>query len=79
LLSRKHEYEADHYAAQTYRKEPLIAGLKKLSRTSLSNLTPHPAYVFVNYSHPSLQQRITAMQQPSNKPTSSTNHEKRAE
>jgi STE24 endopeptidase len=79
LLSRKHEYEADHYAAQTYRKEPLIAGLKKLSRTSLSNLTPHPAYVFVNYSHPSLQQRIKAMQQPSNKPTSDTNHEKRAE
>lgn len=65
-LSRKHEYEADHYASQTYRKEPLIAGLKKLSRTSLSNLTPHPAYVFVNYSHPSLQQRIAAMHHATN-------------
>lgn len=61
-LSRKHEYEADYYAAKTYRSEPLIAGLKKLSKTSLSNLTPHPAYVFFNYSHPSLQQRIAAMQ-----------------
>lgn len=60
-LSRKHEYEADHYAAQTYAKEPLISGLKTLSRESLSNLTPHPAYVFVNYSHPSLGQRVKAM------------------
>jgi STE24 endopeptidase len=61
LLSRRFEYQADYYAKETYRKEPLISGLKTLSKTSLSNLTPHPAYVWFYFSHPSLQQRITAM------------------
>ena len=60
-LSRKFEYQADHYAQDTYKAEPLINALKKLSSSSLSNLTPHPAYVFFHYSHPSLQQRIVAM------------------
>jgi len=57
LLSRKHEYEADNYAAETYAPKPLIAALKKLSKNSLSNLTPHPLYVALNYSHPTLLQR----------------------
>ncbi|MEP0264593.1 M48 family metallopeptidase [Dokdonia sp.] len=57
-LSRKHEYEADNYAAQTYASEPLITSLKKLSKNSLSNLTPHPLYVKLNYSHPTLLQRV---------------------
>ncbi|PKA83779.1 STE24 endopeptidase [Ulvibacter sp. MAR_2010_11] len=57
-LSRKFEYQADNYAKNTYRWEPLISGLKKLSKNSLSNLTPHPAYVFVHYSHPTLLQRF---------------------
>jgi STE24 endopeptidase len=61
LLSRRFEYQADYYAKDTYKKEPLISGLKTLSKTSLSNITPHPAYVWFHYSHPSLQQRITAM------------------
>lgn len=56
-LSRKFEYQADNYAKNTYSAEPLISGLKKLSRTSLSNLTPHKAYVFMHYSHPPLLQR----------------------
>lgn len=56
-LSRKFEYQADDYAKNTYGGEDLISGLKKLSRTSLSNLTPHPAYVFMHYSHPTLLQR----------------------
>jgi STE24 endopeptidase len=56
-LSRKFEYQADNYAKNTYGEEGLISGLKKLSRTSLSNLTPHPAYVFMHYSHPTLLQR----------------------
>jgi STE24 endopeptidase len=56
-LSRKFEFQADDYAKNTYNAEPLISGLKKLSRTSLSNLTPHKAYVFVHYSHPPLLQR----------------------
>jgi len=61
LLSRRFEYQADYYAKDTYKKEPLISGLKTLSKTSLSNLTPHPAYVWFYFSHPSLQQRIAAM------------------
>jgi STE24 endopeptidase len=62
LLSRKNEYEADAYASVTYNSEPLQSALKKLSVDSLSNLTPHPAYVFVNYSHPTLLQRLNAME-----------------
>lgn len=57
-LSRKFEYQADNFAKHTYRGAPLISGLKKLSRNSLSNLTPHPAYVFVHYSHPPLYKRF---------------------
>ena len=57
LLSRKFEYQADDFAKKTYKGEALISSLKKLSRNTLSNLTPHKAYVFVHYSHPSLLQR----------------------
>lgn len=56
-LSRKFEYQADDYAKNTYSGEALISSLKKLSKTSLSNLTPHRAYVFMHYSHPTLLQR----------------------
>jgi STE24 endopeptidase len=58
LFSRKFEYQADNFAKTTYKAEPLITALKKLSKNSLSNLTPHPAYVFMHYSHPTLLQRI---------------------
>ncbi|WP_372938113.1 M48 family metallopeptidase [Seonamhaeicola sp.] len=58
IFSRKFEYQADDYAKNTYKGEPLITSLKKLSKNSLSNLTPHPAYVFMHYSHPTLLQRI---------------------
>lgn len=57
-ISRKFEYQADNYAKQTYNAEFLISALKKLNKNSLSNLTPHPAYVFVHYSHPTLLQRM---------------------
>lgn len=57
-LSRKFEYEADDFAKNTFGAAPLITSLKKLSKNSLSNLTPHPAYVFMNYSHPPLIERI---------------------
>src|SRR5690606_3391183 len=53
-FSRKFEYQADDYAKNTYKAEPLVTALKKLSKNSLSNLTPHPAYVWVHYSHPTL-------------------------
>lgn len=61
VLSRKNEYEADEYAVKNYEAAPLIEGLKKMSSDHLSNLTPHPAFVFVNYSHPPLLQRVLAM------------------
>ncbi|MCK5402236.1 MAG: M48 family metallopeptidase [Flavobacteriaceae bacterium] len=58
LFSRKFEYQADNYAKQTYKAQSLITSLKKLSKNSLSNLTPHKAYVFMHYSHPTLLERI---------------------
>jgi STE24 endopeptidase len=63
MISRRHEYQADRFAAETI-KEPvnLVDALKKLSSTNLSNLTPDPFYVFLNYSHPPLMQRIQAME-----------------
>ncbi|MBT8324462.1 MAG: M48 family metallopeptidase, partial [Winogradskyella sp.] len=61
-LSRKFEYQADDYAKQTYKKEPLISSLKKLSKNNLSNLTPHPIYVTMHYSHPTLLNRIKNLQ-----------------
>ena len=57
-VSRKFEYQADDYAKNTFDGGYLVSSLKKLSKNSLSNLTPHPAYVFVHYSHPTLLQRI---------------------
>ncbi|WP_396592076.1 M48 family metallopeptidase [Allomuricauda sp. R78024] len=57
-LSRKFEFQADDYAKKTFAATPLVTSLKKLSKNNLSNLTPHPAYVFVHYSHPPLVERI---------------------
>jgi len=57
-VSRVFEYQADNYAKTTYKAEPLISSLKKLSKNSLTNLTPHKAYVFMHYSHPTLLDRI---------------------
>ena len=64
MSSRKHEYEADEYAATTKGKPgDMISTLKKLSKDNLSNLTPHPFYVFLNYSHPPVLQRIKAIKE----------------
>jgi len=57
-FSRVFEYQADNYAKNTFNAESLITSLKKLSKNSLSNLTPHHAYVFMHYSHPTLLERI---------------------
>ena len=61
LLSRKNEYEADAYAKQHYNGEDLITALKQLSVKNLSNLNPHPSYVWFHYSHPTLLQRMKAI------------------
>lgn len=58
VFSRRHEFQADAFAANYGYGAQLISSLKKLSSTSLSNLMPHPLYVFFNYSHPTLYQRI---------------------
>jgi STE24 endopeptidase len=60
-FSRKNEFEADAYARKTASGAALIGGLKRLSAESLSNLTPHPLYVKLNYSHPPLLERIAAL------------------
>ena len=61
LLSRKNEFEADAYARETFDGKALANALKKLSVDSLSNLYPHPAYVFFYYSHPPLLERLAAI------------------
>ncbi|MEK6780364.1 MAG: M48 family metallopeptidase [Bacteroidota bacterium] len=62
LLSRKNEFEADAYAKETFDGKALANALKKLSVDNLSNLYPHPTYVFFHYSHPPLLQRLKALQ-----------------
>ena len=62
VFSRKFEYQADHYAKETFNSKHLIEALKVLSKDSLSNLTPHPKYVWWHYSHPTLAQRIKHLQ-----------------
>lgn len=57
-LSRKFEYQADAFAADAGYARELADALIGLSEKNLSNLTPHPAYAFVHYSHPTLLQRI---------------------
>ena len=59
---RRAEYAADRYATAYGHGNTLISGLKKLSAHALSNLTPHPAFVWFSYSHPTLAQRIISIQ-----------------
>jgi STE24 endopeptidase len=61
LLSRKNEFEADAYAKETFNGEALAGALKKLSVDNLSDLYPHPWYVFFHYSHPPLLVRLKAI------------------
>ena len=66
LLSRKHEYEADRFAAITLRNgRPMEEALVNLTVNNLSNLTPHPWYSFYHYSHPTPVERIEALRQVS--------------
>lgn len=61
VVSRKNEYAADSYAGINFNPEALISALKKLSVNNLSNLQPHPTYVFFYYSHPPLLKRLAAL------------------
>ena len=60
-ISRKNEFEADSYAKETYNGDDLSLALKRLSVDSLSNIYPHPLYVFFHYSHPPLIKRLRAL------------------
>ena len=63
-ISRKHEYEADNWAVETTEdRNNLIEGLKKLAEKNLSNLSPHPFFVILNYSHPPLLDRINTIRE----------------
>lgn len=65
VISRKHEYEADAYAREAaIEPEVMISALKKLARDNLTNLEPHPFYVFLNYSHPPILERFKALRSP---------------
>ena len=61
IYSRKNEYEADAFAKDTFSALPLISALKKMTVNHLSNPQPHPYYIFVHYSHPTLLQRMKAL------------------
>lgn len=65
FLSRKFEKQADMFALKFVKSQDLISALKKLAQNNLSNLTPHPIYVFFFYSHPPLTKRIKYLQQNS--------------
>ena len=73
-LSRRHEYEADAFAAVEGYGEELISALKRLNKESLSDINPHPATVLLNYSHPTLSQRIEAIERAARK-TERVNHD----
>jgi STE24 endopeptidase len=67
-LSRKHEYEADRFSVETSGlAADMISALKKLSLDNLSHLTPHPFYVWLNYSHPTVLARISAIRSVSHR------------
>lgn len=61
-ISRKNEFEADLFVKENHKSEVLASGLKKLSVKNLSNMLPHPAYVFFHYSHPPLLSRLEKLE-----------------
>ncbi len=61
VLSRHHEYQADAFAAKHAKASALQSALKNISASALSNPTPHPWFVFFNYSHPPLLKRLEAL------------------
>jgi STE24 endopeptidase len=61
-ISRKNEFEADKFVRDNYEPQMLSTALKKLAVKNLSNMIPHPAYVFFHYSHPPLLARLEKLE-----------------
>jgi STE24 endopeptidase len=61
-ISRKNEFVADRFVREKFKPEKLAEALKKLSVKNLSNMMPHPAYVFFHYSHPPLLSRLEKLE-----------------
>ena len=61
-ISRKNEFAADRFVKENFKPEMLAEALKKLSVKNLSNMMPHPAYVFFHYSHPPLLSRLEKLE-----------------
>ncbi len=61
-MSRKNEFEADGFVRENFKPGPLAEALKKLSVKNLTNMMPHPAYVFFHYSHPPLLDRLAKLE-----------------
>ena len=64
-ISRKAEYAADGFATEYVGKESTMSAFKVLAQENLANLTPHPLYVLMHYSHPTIPQRLEAISQHS--------------
>ncbi len=62
IMSRKNEFEADAFAKENYGGSYLATALKKLTVNNLGNLRPHPLYVFFNYSHPPVLERLKKLE-----------------
>jgi STE24 endopeptidase len=61
-FSRKNEFQADAFVKKNNYAEQLSSALKKLSVKNLSNMNPHPVYVFFYYSHPPLLERLRKLE-----------------
>jgi STE24 endopeptidase len=62
FISRKNEFAADRFVREIFKPEVLAEALKKLSVKNLSNMMPHPVYVFFHYSHPPLLDRLAKLE-----------------
>jgi len=62
IISRENEFAADLFVKENYNGVFLGDALKKLSVKNLSNMMPHPLYVFFHYSHPPLLQRLEKLE-----------------
>ena len=60
-LSRKHEFQADAYAAAQTQAADLASALLKLYEDNASTLTPDPVYVKFYYSHPPASERLARL------------------